>query len=225
MATELRRDRREKQKRQRQRHQHQRHRSGRGIPNQLVMGGVIGGAILLALVGLRWAGALEPPAAPLDLNAAEYQVPAGATIGTLQPDQGRQHINSPQRGSYTSLPPTSGDHWSSVSPAAPAPWGIKDSTLDNEVTVHNLEHGGIVIVYKNLTPAETDQLKGIARSLMNVQYRKIILEPYPALTDAKVAVTAWRWLLKLQSVDQTQIVQFVRAHYSDPNYAPEPNVP
>jgi len=80
-----------------------------------------------------------------------------------------------------------------------------------------------VIGYSNLTPAETDQLKGIVRTLMNGTYRKIILEPYP-LTDAKVALTSWRWLLKLPNIDQTQIVQFVRSHYSDPNYAPEANI-
>ncbi|TME66734.1 MAG: DUF3105 domain-containing protein, partial [Chloroflexi bacterium] len=92
------------------------------------------------------------------------------------------------------------------------------------VTTHNLEHGGIVIVYNNLTPTETDQLKSIVRTLMNGTYRKIILEPYPALTDAKVALTSWGWLLKLPTVDQIQVVQFTRSHYSDPNFAPEWNV-
>jgi hypothetical protein len=120
------------------------------------------------------------------------------------------------------VPPTSGQHWNQAG-LAPAPWGIKDANLPNEVTTHNLEHGGIVIGYANLTSAETDQLKGIVRALMNGTYRKIILEPYP-LADSKVALTSWGWLLKLQSVDQIQIVQFTRAHYSDPNFAPEWNV-
>ena len=56
------------------------------------------------------------------------------------------------------------------------------------------------------------------------EYRKMILEPYPALTDSKIALTSWGWLLKLSNVDQIQIVQFTRAHYSDPNFAPEWNV-
>ena len=34
----------------------------------------------------------------------------------------------------------------------------------------------------------------------------------------------WGWLLKLQNVDQIQVVQFTRSHYSDPNFAPEWNV-
>jgi uncharacterized protein DUF3105 len=220
MATELRRERREKQKRQRQRQQQRRRGSG-GITNQLVMGGVVIGAIILAVLGLRAAGVFEPAAAAIDLNAAQFQVPAGTTIGTLQPLQAPEHIVAPQKGSYNSFPPTSGQHYNQAG-VAPAPWGIKDAMLANEVTTHNLEHGGIVIGYNNLTPAETDQLKGIVRALMNGTYRKIILEPYP-LTDAKVALTSWGWLLKLPNVDQIQIVQFTRTHYSDQNYAPEWN--
>jgi hypothetical protein len=80
-----------------------------------------------------------------------------------------------------------------------------------------------VIAYHNLSPTETEQLKSVVRALMNGTFRKIVLEPYPALTDAKVALTAWGWLLKLPGVDQIQIVQFTRAHYSDQNFAPEWN--
>jgi hypothetical protein len=221
MTTELRRDRREKQKRQRQRQQQQRRRSSGGVGNQLVVGGFVIGAIILAILGLGAAGVFQPPAAAIDLNSADFQVPAGTTIGTQEPLLSPEHITPPQRGSYNTVPPTSGQHYNQLG-VAPAPWGIKDSTLQNEITTHNLEHGGIVIGYNNLTPAETDQLKSIVRALMNGTYRKIILEPYP-LTDAKVALTSWGWLLKLPNVDQIQIVQFTRAHYSDPNFAPEWN--
>ena len=221
MATELRRERREKQKRQRQRQPQKRRTSG-GITNQLMIGGFVIGAIVLAVLGLRAAGVFDPPAAAIDINSAAFQVPAGTTIGTQEPLLQPQHIDSPAKGSYNTVPPTSGQHYNQPG-VAPASWGIKDSTLPNEVTTHNLEHGGIVIAYANLTAAETDQLKSIVRALMNGTYRKIILEPYP-LTEAKVALTSWGWLLNLQSVDQIQIVQFTRSHYSDPNFAPEPNV-
>ena len=221
MATELRRERREKQKSQRQR-QPQKRRSSGGISNQLIIGGFVVGAIVLGVLGLRAAGVFDPPAAAIDINSAAFQIPAGTTIGTQEPLLSPEHIPSPQKGSYNTVPPTSGQHWNQAG-LAPAPWGIKDANLPNEVTTHNLEHGGIVIGYANLTSAETDQLKGIVRALMNGTYRKIILEPYP-LADSKVALTSWGWLLKLQSVDQIQIVQFTRAHYSDPNFAPEWNV-
>jgi hypothetical protein len=221
MATELRRERREKQKRQRQRQPQKRRTSG-GITNQLMIGGFVIGAIVLAVLGLRAAGVFDPPAAAIDINSAAFQIPAGTTIGTQEPLLQPQHIDPPAKGSYNTVPPTSGQHYNQTG-VAPASWGIKDSTLPNEVTTHNLEHGGIVIAYANLTSAETDQLKSIVRALMNGTYRKIILEPYP-LTNAKVALTSWGWLLSLQTVDEIQIVQFTRSHYSDPNFAPEPNV-
>ena len=221
MATELRRDRREKQKRQKQRQQQRRRTSG-GISNQIVVGIFVIGAIGLAFLGARAAGVFDPPAAAIDLNSAAFQLPAGTTIGTQEPLLAAEHITPPQKGNYNTVPPTSGQHYNQAG-VAPAAWGIKDSNLPNEVTTHNLEHGGIVIGYSNLTPAETDQLKGIVRTLMNGTYRKIILEPY-LLSDAKIALTSWGWLLKLQSVDEIQIVQFTRSHYSDQNFAPEWNV-
>jgi Protein of unknown function (DUF3105) len=220
MTTELRRDRREKQKRQRHRQEQKRRGSG-GISNQLVIGGFVLAAIALGIFGLSAAGVFQPPPAAIDINSAEFQIPSGTIIGTQEPLQSPQHIPTGQPGSYNTVPPTSGQHWIQAG-VAPAPWGIKDTNLPNEVTTHNLEHGGIVIGYANLTSAETDQLKGIVRTLMNGTYRKIILEPYP-LTDAKVALTSWGWLLKLPNVDQIQIVQFTRSHYSDQNFAPEWN--
>ena len=165
MATQLRRERREKQKRQRQRQQQKGRPSG-GIGNQLVIGAFVLGAIVLGGLALNAAGVFQPPAAAIDLNSADFQVPAGTTIGTQEPLLAAQHIDPPAKGSYNTFPPTSGQHYN-VPGLAPTSWGIKDSNLPNEVTTHNLEHGGIVIGYANLTPAETDQLKGIVRGLMN----------------------------------------------------------
>jgi len=224
MAIGTRRERREKQKRDQKHRQRRVSSSSSGVAGRLVVPAVVLGAIALGIFGMRAAGVFDPPPAPLDINSTEFQVPSGATIGTLEPDQGTAHIPVGQPGHYNTEPPTSGEHWSSSSPAAPTPWGIKDAMLPREVTTHNLEHGGIVIVYNNLSPTEVDQLRSVVRSLMNGTYRKIVLEPYPPLGDAKIALTAWRWMLKLPSVDQVQIVQFVRAHYSDQNYAPEWNI-
>jgi len=83
MATELRRDRREKQKRQKR--QEQRRRSSGGISNQIVVGVFVVGAIGLAILGARAAGVFDPAAAAFDLNSSEFQVQPGATIGTQEP--------------------------------------------------------------------------------------------------------------------------------------------
>ena len=175
---------------------------------------VIGG-LVLAILGLRAAGVFEPPGATVDLNAA--RVAPGETVGTKVPDEGNSHIPDGQRMSYNSAPPTSGSHWQT-----PATWGIKDSQEPNERTTHNLEHGGIVIAYSpNLAAGDVDRLKGLVRGVSGT-YRKVVLEPYAQLTDAAIAVTAWDWILKLQSYDETQIVKFMNAHYQSKD-APEPN--
>src|SRR5438105_3761216 len=184
MATELRRERREKQKRKRQ---PRRSPQSSGILNQLLIGGVVVLAIVLGFAGLRAAGVFEPPPPPADVSGVP-QLPPGATIGTKVDLLPGNHIPVGQTGHYNSEPPTSGEHWSSSVPPAPAPWGIKDSMLQREVTTHNLEHGGIVIAYNNLSAADTDKLKGVVRALMNGAYRKIVLEPYPPLGDAKIAL-------------------------------------
>lgn len=178
--------------------------------------GVVVGVVALILLG-RSLGAFDAPPAAVDVTSSEFDT-AGQTVGTKLEALSPEHIPSGQRGTYNSVPPTSGQHW--AQPAAPAPWGIKDTTLPNEVTTHNLEHGGIVIAYNNLSAAELDQLKSIVRQLMSSGFPKVILEPYPDLKDAKVALTAWSWLYKLPTVDQAQIIRFFRAHY-DPVEAPE----
>lgn len=177
--------------------------------------GVVVAVVALILLG-RALGTFDPPPAPIDVNAPEFN-PAGQVVGTKIADLGAAHLAQGQRATYNSIPPTSGPHG-----PAPAPWGIKDATLPNESTTHNLEHGGVVIAYNNLTKDETDQLKSIVRQLMSTGFPKIILEPYPDLKDAKVALTSWTWLYKLPTVDQTEIVRFLRAHYQSPD-APEPN--
>jgi hypothetical protein len=213
-------------RRERERTRQQRRSGGggqaprRNIGQGWIVLGVVVVVVALILLG-RALGTFDPPAAPIDVNAQEFD-PAGQVVGTKVEALAPEHIPSGQAGTYNSVPPTSGQHWQA--PAAPAPWGIKDTSLRNEVTTHNLEHGGVVIAYNNLTTAEVDQLKSIVRQLLSGGYPKIILEPYPDLKDAKVALTAWTWLYKLPTVDQTQIVRFFRAHY-DPVEAPERGSP
>lgn len=217
MTVTTRRDRRE-----RERIRQQRRRGGAGSPaprRRIGQGWIVLGVtvafVALILAG-RAFGVFDPPPPPLDVNAQEFDT-AGQTIGTKVEDIGSAHIPQGQKATYNSIPPTSGEMW-----PAPAPWGIKDTTLANETTIHNLEHGGVVVAYNNLTTAEVDQLKSIVRQLQSSGFPKVILQPYPDLRDAKVALTAWTWLYKLPTVDQTQIVRFFRAHYA-PVEAPERN--
>jgi hypothetical protein len=183
--------------------------------------GITIGVLVLVFAGIRAVGSFEHPATGIDLNARSNNVAPGEVIGAHVGDQGNSHIPVGQKGTYSTLPPTSGAHWNQAG-VAPAPWGIKDSTLPNEVTTHNLEHGGIVIGYgPTLLPDDTTKLKSLVRALMGVGFPKIILEPYP-LASGRIALTAWTWILELSVYDEGQIIKFTRAHYRGPD-APEPN--
>lgn len=191
--------------------------SCRGVSQVWVALGVV--ALLAALVVIgRATGAFEPaPTAAAGVNGVDA---SGPKVGERREDLGAAHVASGTRVSYPAVPPTSGGHYGS--PAAPTPWGIKTTFLPFEVTTHNLEHGGVVMMYRDLTGDEVTKLQALARDLSGSGFPKIVLEPYPDLQGGKIALTAWNWVLQLPAYDETTIVKFVRQHHGSAGEAPEP---
>jgi hypothetical protein len=72
----------------------------------------------------------------------------GSGVATAA-DQSRWHIPYCTPISYLSNPPASGPHW-----PWPANWGMHAGIVPHEWWVHNLEHGGIVLLYN--CPYDTD---------------------------------------------------------------------
>ena len=140
-------------------------------------------------------------------------------VGESIPILGAQHIpaGSVAHPPYNSNPPTSGWHW-----PQPAAWGTYDAELPDEQVIHNLEHGGVWIAYKVATASaglataaatpsqigddEINKLKEIAS-----RFRKIILAPRSA-NDSAIAVASWGQLLKLDKLDEGQIVKFIKTN-------------
>lgn len=147
--------------------------------------------------------------------------PNGGGVGTRQADAGRAHIADGTAGTgYSSVPATSGPHWSSAD--SPGPWGVYPTAQPQERLLHNMEHGGVVIWYQ---PALLDA-EGLAALTTFVQQQitterfKVILAPWGGADFGHpVAVTAWNWLLYLDSADLDQVRAFIDAHYGN---APEP---
>jgi hypothetical protein len=110
---------------------------------------------------------------------------------------------------YNSNPPTSGYHWG----GGTAPWGILNEPVPDTLTVHNIEHGGIVIHYRQgLDQARLDQLTGVARSLLE-ENPCVVMVPRPAeQLDTPIALTAWNYLMPLETVDEESIRAFFNAH-------------
>ena len=75
---------------------------------------------------------------------------------------------------------------------------------------------------------ETDDvtlLRGVVRQLNTAGYGKIVLEPWPDMPkESKVILTAWNWILRLPTLDHTQIIKFTRAHHGGAGEAPESTV-
>jgi len=110
---------------------------------------------------------------------------------------------------YNSNPPTSGWHTGGNI----GPWGVTTQPIPDEITVHNLEHGGVIIHYRQDVDAATvDQLTKLTRQLQT-QSPCVLLIPRPVdKLDKPIAVTAWTWLMKLDSFDAAAIGAFFRQH-------------
>jgi hypothetical protein len=163
--------------------------------------------IVAAMVGLFVVGQRQPdkPKPP------ENKEPRVETNEQSFPSQGQEHIQPGQEhAAYNSNPPTSGPHYGS-----PAPWGIKDGGLPDETLIHNLEHGGIVISYKpDIGDEQINRLKDIFRAFPPSQQfntTKAILVPRPN-NDSPISVTAWTFLMNLDSPDEAKIKQFYLDH-------------
>lgn len=120
--------------------------------------------------------------------------------------QGNDHITEAQMGlfTYNTTPPTSGPHLGSL-----AEWGVHDQPIPNELQVHNLEDGGVLVQYDCLEgcPDLVGQLAGVVG-----RYAEgVILAPYPGM-GTRIALTAWQRIDRLDAFDEARIEEFVAAY-------------
>ncbi|MDP9468300.1 MAG: DUF3105 domain-containing protein [Chloroflexota bacterium] len=145
----------------------------------------------------------------------------GGFAGEPQVDDGQTHIQEGTAGGgYSSLPATSGPHWNSAD--SPGPWGVYSNAQAQERLIHNLEHGGIVIWYQpsQLDAAGVTALTTYVTQQVSTAQFKVILTPWSGADFGHpIAVTAWNWLLYLDTANVDAVRTFLDAHYGD---APEP---
>lgn len=205
-------DRREQLKRERRKQQ--RRVAGKRVTPGWVAPAIVAGVLVLGIFGLRQAGVFEPP--PPAITPAPGAV--AEKVGTRVEPQAGTHVGRGTRVQYASYPPTSGSHWD----LPHAGWGVKDSSQDDELVVHNLEHGGIAISYKGLSADDLANLKTLVRRLNGGAYPKVLLRPYDRMENG-IVLSAWAWTMKLERYDEATITKFVQGHYGPNGEAPEPN--
>lgn len=122
--------------------------------------------------------------------------------------EGVNHVSPEETVSYNTNPPTSGSHW-----ATPANWKFNDKELSDEQLVHNLEHGGIWITYKDLDEESINKLKDIAKNNSN----SVVITKRDK-NNNPIAVASWGRMMKLSEVNEALIHKYINTYI---NQSPE----
>lgn len=174
-------------------------------PRLLIVGGVLVVGVIVLVVVLLFA------------NSG-----GGGRVGERQVDEGGSHVAQGEFPTYLSTPATSGPHWNLGNGIAPLNWGVYTNPVAEPAAVHNLEHGGIVIWYQPaLLDADGVQaLTDYVQQQVGTAKFKVLLSPWTGKDFGHpIAVTAWNWLLYLDTADIAQVRAFLDDHYGQ---APEP---
>ena len=132
--------------------------------------------------------------------------------GRQMPNEGQAHIPNDRVGVYKApYPPTSGQHWGNTW----AEWEMYDDPIPPEVFVHNLEHGGIVLLHRCDTPcpATVIALRELYRTFPKAKHGKVkmVVAPDPKIRTPFV-ILAWTWIDELPTLDRDRLLRFYRAH-------------
>ena len=204
--------------RQQQREEAAARQRARDRRNLFIIGGILGTiAVAILVVAL----ALQQAAKQALANRIQFQTVSG-TIGTPVPDEGRNHVDPSTTPTYNFYPPASGPHYSAQG-IAPVAWqtiATSSSPLVEGQYVHNLEHGGIAILYNCPSGADCTTLKNSLENYVTnlapveptYNEVKMVITPYSQGMQKKVALVAWDYIEFLDSYDQNAITQFYENH-------------
>ncbi len=107
---------------------------------------------------------------------------------------------------YAEVPPMSGDHdgcW--------ATWGAHAEEVPDEQWVHNLEHGGVAILFNCPDGCLDDAAAAGAWAEASLEPGRWILSPYSAMEPGWAAV-AWGTRLTLGCLDTVELQAFYAAN-------------
>lgn len=126
--------------------------------------------------------------------------------GEAVASMGNAHIDESQMGQfvYNTTPPTSGPHLGRI-----ARWGVHTEPIPNELQLHNLEDGGVMVQYN--CPDGCSEMVAQLAEIVTDYDEGVILAPYPDM-DATIALTAWGRIDTFDDFDQERIQRFIKAY-------------
>ena len=207
----------------------------------------LGGIALAAIVVMAFLNATSPAyACSTQWEPAVTPEPApGATprLGYVQDDFGTEHVTLGAFVRYAVCPPASGRHYNAQGegPVRPGVYG-PDDQANPQGWIHNLEHGGLVVLYRCTTGDSACEESG--QNALEELYSTMPNSPFCNLAPANTTVVArfdqmnwpyaalvWGQVLPLDTFDAQLIRDFFAQQgersnpeplCADPTPTPEP---
>jgi len=168
---------------------------------------LLGGFIVIALLVIGSFGLTTIPFQGSQRASTGSSDKYVAGVGEQHPIMAtRDHVPAGQTVRYSTIPPTSGNHW-----AVPANCGFYPEGLPDEQTTHNLEHSNIVVSYNLASQEEVAQLR---KALDSIELNPIwgVTRFYDKLEPGTVAVATWGVLDIIKGIDRDRIKKFFETY-------------
>ena len=174
-------------------------------------------ALIVGVSVFVFASAAAPAYACTSID--KVQPAASGELGQVQPDMGNQHVQVGDKVTYPVCPPASGRHvnQSGFGPLLPKVYGPEDQRAPNG-WVHNLEHGGLVLLYScdkgACDDAEIQKLQAFSQGFPNSPVCNLqpgIVGPVVARFEqmpTRYAALVWDRALYLDTLDVQKIYDF-----------------
>lgn len=193
---------------------------------------VLLGVAIIAVVGVVGIGMFSAATQPVFACSTAW-VPdatnppatdAPAQPGYPQPDMGQGHMANGTTVTYTYCPPASGKHFSGTQsgPITPRLYG-PDDDVNPQGWIHNLEHGGLVVLYRGDDEGATEEGQQALRAFFDSYPPSPVCGIQPGTTVGPVfarfdematpfTAIVWGRALPLESLDTEAILAFDRAY-------------
>lgn len=179
--------------------------------------------LVAAIVGLAGCGSEKAlsSAAP-DASAPDTAPPFdAASCGVAirrTPSAAAAHVEDDAGLDAASNPPAGGDHYGRW-----VEWGAHEAPIPAGHWLHNLEHGGVALLYRCASRAACP---GVAAKLEELAQRlpqdplcvpplraRVLVLPDPDLpAGTEIAAVAWEWVLAAKCADEGALRDFYSAH-------------
>lgn len=163
-----------------------------------------------AACGVAGNACVACPTGQICFNQACTGSPPACT-GAAVPDEGQQHVAQGTTVNYGHNPPASGPHWPCW-----APYAVATTVVPREQWVHNLEHGGVVLLFRcadaSSCPSAQSALAAIDNQAPDAPTggHRILVTADPTLPTAFAAV-AWDFVLAQDTLDAGAMQCFISA--------------